>query len=279
MLKTRFALHKERSLGGVLEATFAFLRQEGGAFWRTVLTISGPFLVLTYAPTLWILQRTGNLLDYSANSLFFMGLGFGVLTVCTIALVVNAYLRAYDENDNRTPAFRAVWRITLQRALPTILWMILFLGLTLLGGILIILWILPIGFLSLIPSVTVIEKANFSALGRSFSLGTENFIEVAAGVFVVGFLSFWLALPFGMLVYYFSEAITGMLTAYPDMNIMSALEGLMLTASMVYFYCVFTLLFLLLGLLYYAGVERQEGTSLGKRIEEIGTGRGYYEES
>ena len=280
MLKERLELHKDRQMGEVIEVAFAFLREEGSNFWQILLSVSGAFLVLTYAPLLWLTMNTKDFLATDADTLFFAVLLFGYLLMASIALVTNAYIKAMHENDMQSPGLGAVWQVCKRYALPTGLWMVLFAITAFLGAITFVLWVLPIGFLGFLASVIVFENAGFSALGRSVNLGGVTFVETVGGIILMLLLMTLLPLPFIGLsaATQLVDIIIEFVNVLPEATTMALLEIIGMTLLLAYAYICVTVLFVALAFQYFSALERKEGASFYDKIEEIGTNSSYYDE-
>ncbi|WP_340066727.1 hypothetical protein [Ascidiimonas aurantiaca] len=201
MNKTFIILKKQRELGEILTDTFAFLRNEFKPFFKLILQIAGPYLLIAAAGGVLYFYGffssidTESGIDFGMISVFAMLLGFlllffgGVASYVLSYSVTLNYIKSYDQNKGE------VHIPDVRKWVKESFWSIL--GLGILNGIMLL-----VGFiLCLIPGIylwvpltmtfAILIYRNHSvtdAISESFTLIKDEWWNTFLYLLVIGII-------------------------------------------------------------------------------------------
>lgn len=179
----KIPLYKRREFGEKINTTFSFLRQNGAAYFKAQLFISGPVGVLCallYAFFISNIQMTSRdpnaFLSVMTSSTYMGNLGIIMLIffflILSISLVTYSYFKEYELGSGQNIAVLAVFARVKKNFLPILFASLLVYLISAIGFVLLILpgiYISVVGVLA-IPIVVLENKGPFEALDRAFKL-------------------------------------------------------------------------------------------------------------
>ncbi len=213
-MKQYIEFKKQRELGDILTDTFAFIKHEFKPFMKTILQLSGPYLVLFLIAITFYTYTTGNMFDFgnpsggfsnSFNPLMmfiaFMAFAVTAILVYTVAAsTVLHYIKSYIANKGEVDI------AVIKQNVRTTFWG--FFGLSVLKWIMIFIamafCILPVFYMmvpmAVVLSIYVFEKRDVGdAFSYSFNLIKEEFWITLATIIIIGVIvmvaSYAFALP------------------------------------------------------------------------------------
>lgn len=285
MEQSDFSFRRNRDIGGVLNATFTFIRQEFKPFIKVIAYFSGPFILIgaislgLYQKSIFALPGGGGssilgvfgVLSSVFNEEYFISIFFLVLGQVMLITSVYAYAKVYDEFGRNNFTFQDVWTVVKKNFLKIagalfVIYLIVGIGLVLLiiPGIYLI-----IATLFILPAM-IIHKYTFAeAFNRSFFLVKNNW-----------WITFGIMLLISMIIYFARAIFTLPQMVISMFFVTNSIEGdnnLTLTILMIVFTAISTLgSYLLLAVpyvgsivQYYSLIEQKESPELLKRIRKI----------
>ncbi|MBR9756667.1 MAG: hypothetical protein GYB39_01170 [Algicola sp.] len=200
-MKQLIEFKKRRELGDILGDSFGFIRQEFSPFFKLILHICAPYLVLFLVSFSFYLYASGGVLDFQLGEtelpanlgLMFLALGLFVVTGAVTYIYANTavihYIKSYIDNRGHVNAME------VKQHVKDTFWG--FAGLSVLKWVTLIiammLCLLPV-FYFMVPmfvvfSIYVFENKNASdAYSYSYTLIKEDFWGTWVTIFVLGLI-------------------------------------------------------------------------------------------
>ena len=280
---------KQRELGDILTDTFGFIRNEFKSFLKTVLAITGPYLVLFLLSMAFYQYTIGDIFNLnfmigsdksplnpilmvSAITLLFVS---AILTYTIGTSVVLYYIKSYIENEGRVNVDE------VKAEVMKTFWG--FLGLNILKWLVIIfsalLCLLPM-FYFIVPMTIVLcifvfeKKSATDAFSESFGLIKDEFWITFATILVIGIIVTIASYAFGLPASVYSIAKMGIFSGEMDpvkMNIFA--DPVLIILNLISYLFQFLLnLISIVGaaFIYFNLNERKNFTGTMERIQSIG---------
>lgn len=282
LMKQNFELRKLRDFGQIFNDSFTFFKDHLKPLMRSVLVISGIFLLLgsistaaTYLNMTTMFDFTQGANNYSMEkhtisyfvSVIIM-IFILVITQACINLVTTCYISIYLQNKKQQPTVAQVWGY-----FKYYFWRVF--GATILLGFLIcigsLFCLIPGIYLSIVFSlvipIMVIENASFGyAFNRSFKLISGNwwftFGVLIVVSLIVGIANNVAGIPLGIIPVV-SKFVSNVNITTPLIIFFSVLRNLL--------FVTYSIMSIAVTLCYFDLTEQKEGTGLMSRIENFGT--------
>lgn len=306
MINESINFQQERSVGEVLSASFAFLRQEFKLLFSTLLMYVGPLVLLAGISMGYMIYGMvtrmsefqldpNNPLDvfnmYPWKTVL-MTMLFATAMYVLMLSIIYAYVHVYIENGTKQFTRSQVWEIALQKMGGQISVMLLFIPIVILmmivGGIFIAAFSLISPVIGVIAmyilmfyvmitiSLTSVAKAfedipAFDSIGRSFSLIRNNWWRTFGLYIVIGLLlcAFLIVL---QIILGLSAFVAGDLFSTgnaPDKSMMAYVMVPLGVIMMMVYFVYYVLLYIAQTFHYFSLVQQKESPNLDDRINRI----------
>lgn len=285
MEKSFVEFKKERDLGSILNATFAFIKQEFKPLFKSVIVYAGPFVLLAAIAAGYYQSnvmssmfsfRNFNFAHNLENFLLYFSLliGASVLSYTMLITTVYSYIKLYAEKGKDGFEFEDVGKMIAKNFLKVF------------GTNILIFLIIAIGMLfcfvpgiylavslCLIYSALIFEDMSFAnAFSRSFSLTHFQWwwtlLLIIVIYLIVGVASYILAVPQIILsfIYGLNSIKSGAETSGTVKDTM-----LIVTACITFINSLLGAIpFIAMALQYFSIVEKKESPALLQKIEKMG---------
>ena len=230
-MKPYIEFKKQRELGEILTDTFAFIKYEFKPFMKTILQLSGPYLVLFLVCMTFYTYTSGDMFDFSDPSggfsdsfnplmmfLAFVAFAISAILVYTIAAsTVLHYIKSYIETKGEIDV------MIIKQDVKNTFWG--FFGLSVLKWIMIfiamLICILPVFYMmvpmSVVLSIYVFEKRDVGdAFSYSFNLIKEEFWITLATIIIIGLIVLVASYAFALPASLYTMAKSGILSGELD---------------------------------------------------------------
>lgn len=278
-------LKKERDFGSILNATFAFIKQEFKPLFKCVIIYAGPFILLSaiaagyYQSNVMNSLFTFRNLNFSHNleNFFFyfaLLIGASVLSYTMMITTVYSYIKLYIEKGKNGFEFEDVGRMIAKNFLKVFGTNILVFLIIAIGTVFCIVPGIYLGVsLCLIYSAMIFEDKSFGdAFSRSFKLTHFQWwwtlLLIIVIYLIVGIASYILAVPQMIIsfVYGFNSIKSGAETTGTIKDTM-----LIITACITFINSLLGVVpFIAMALQYFNIVEKKESPALLLKIEKMG---------
>lgn len=285
MEKTNFEFKKERDFGSILNATFAFIKQEFKPLFKSVIVYAGPFILLAaiaagyYQANVMnsmFLFKNPNFSHNLENFLFYFALlmGASVLSYTMMITTVYSYIKLYIDKGRNGFEFEDVGRLIAHNFLKVFGTTILLFLLIAIGTVFCIIPGIYLGVsLCLIFPILILEDNSFrNSFSRSFSLTHYQWwwtlLLLIVIYLIVGVASYILAVPQMIIsfVYGFNSIKAGADASGTMRDTM-----LIVTACVTFINSLLGLIpFIAIALQYFNIVEKKESPGLLQKIDRIG---------
>ncbi|WP_447640929.1 MULTISPECIES: hypothetical protein [Chitinophagaceae] len=285
MASEKIQLRRIRTFGDTLNDVLQFLKQEFKPLLRGFFLICGIFILATAvlygmyyggASSIWTSIFKGR--DYSYESNTYTRSMFGIkyfLSLASIMLVqilvynyVACYLKAYDEkNGSGSPTLEEVWMVFRKNVLVVFFYGIVLSILVVLGTVF---CLIPGVYLGTVfaPFACIIIMEDNKHLGnvfnRCFTLIRENFWP-CLGLYIVSSL---LANTCSGIIGILIGGIGGLISYFTTKDIGASL-GIFSGISQIFSAAFSIILYLTIGMQYFSLEEKQNGTGLMARIQNM----------
>ncbi len=283
MAQEKIQLRRVRSFGETLNDVLQFLKQEFKPLLRSFFLICGIFILagaVLYgvysggAASIWTSVFSGRNIDYEDSYIskmygatYFLSLASNLLIQILVYTVVASYLKVYDQKNGESATLEEVWGVFKRNILYTFFYGILLMILIVLGTIF---CIAPGAYLGTVfaPFACIIiieeDKSLGNIFNRCFTLIKGNFWPSLGLYILCIFLYSTCASIIGLVV----GGITGLISYFTTKDI-SLVAGLV-TGIMQIFSAAFSIiLYLAIGLQYFSLEEKENGTGLMSRIQNM----------
>lgn len=285
MVTKKIQFRKVREFGENISDTFSFIKQEFKPLLKSYLLIAGVLILIT---TLLLGVFMGSLYGGMFESVIndsnsdpvpeFSGLSLGSilgviilapLTMAAINTVVTCYIKLYMEKGNNSPTFEEVWKETNRHIWRVLLFSFLY-GLAVFIGTM--LCILPGIYLAiaLFPYAQIIiiegEKSIGDVWSRCMTLIRENFWVTFLLYILISMLTSFVSGSLGFVV---GGGIT-LLSYFTTKDIMAS-TGILYGTIYFFSYLFYIIMMVSLVMHYFNLSEKQDGSGIMERIQNIGT--------
>lgn len=284
MASEKIQLRRVRSFGDALNDVLQFLKQEFKPLMRSFFLICGVFILAVailnglYSSNLVNLYtsilsgRNGRYNEYESlgsiyNGTYFFTIAITMMTHMVVYALVASYMKVYEDKFNISPTLEEVWIVFRKNILYLLLYGLLFTFLVIIGfvfclvpGFYLYTVFAPFGFIIVIEN----DKNLGNIFGRCFVLIKENFWSSLGLYILSGILYSMCASIVGLIIGGLSGLIAYFTTK--DVSFVGATVGGVLQVFSSAFSII---LYLAIGMQYYNLEERQNGTGLMSRIENM----------
>ncbi|WP_338731228.1 hypothetical protein [Mangrovimonas cancribranchiae] len=287
-MKQYIEFKKRRELGEILTDSFGFIRNEFKPFFKLILQICAPFLVLFLMSLTFYLYASGGVLDFQLGQtalpenlgLMFLALGLFAITGLITYVYANStaihYIKSYIKNHGQVEAIevkqqvkQTFWGFT---GLSILKWGTLFISM--------MLCILPVLYfmvpMFIVFCVFIFEDKNATdAYSYSYTLIKEDFWATWASIVVLGLIISVAGYAFGLPAGIYSMVKMGIFSGEVDPATMqeSFIDPVYIILNIISYLFKFVLnLVLTIGavLIYFNLNEKKNFTGTLERIDAIG---------
>jgi len=286
-MKKYIEFKKQRELGDILTDTFGFIRNEFKPFLRTILQLSGPYLLLFLVALVFYIYTVGREFSMDLNNLFPFDniLSFSLAYIFYIIGAVLAYtfatstalhyIKSYVKNSGQVH-FDEVKNDVNRTFWP-------FLGLSLLKGLTLVFSILicclPV-FYTMVPMTIVLsifvfkELKAMDAFSESFSLIKEEFWITLATVIVfaiiVGVIGSIFSIPTAIYTWMKMGVFSGEIDPANMKSLIDPIYVILNILSSFFQYALNLIMVIGAAFIYFNLNERKNFTGTFERIQSIG---------
>lgn len=284
MASEKIQLRRIRSFGDTLNDVLQFLKQEFKPLLRSFFLICGIFILAgavlygmynSGAANIWTTIFKGKNYDYESttttSSIFGIGYFLSIAALLFSQILVYAYvasyLKVYEDKNGISPTVEEVWIVFRRNILVVFFYGLLLLILIAIGSVL---CLAPGVYLSTVfaPFAYIIiiedDKSLGNVFSRCFTLIKENFWSCLGLYIVCSLLS---SICSGM-VSLVVGGIGGLISYFTTRDIGASL-GIYTSVSQVFGAAFSILLYLAVGLQYFSLEEKENGTGLMSRIQNM----------
>jgi len=282
MASEKIQLRKVRTFSDALNDVLQFLKQEFKPLLRSFFLICGIFIltvaILNGLYTSNIANIYKHMLTGSGawgmtptsiyNGTYFLTIAVTMMTQMIVYALVASYMKVYEDKNNISPTVEEVWNVFRQNILYLLFYGLLFTILIVIGlvfciapGLYLYTVFAPFGYIIIMEN----DKNLGNIFGRCFVLIKENFWPSLGLYLLSGFIYSTCASIVGLVV----GGITGLLSYFTtkDISIVAASVGGILQIFSSAFSII---LYLAIGMQYFSLEEKQNGTGLMERIQNMG---------
>ncbi len=301
MLQEKIEIKKKRNFSDIINATFAFIKQEYKSFWKMIFLYAGiPVLLYSIFSTVYFQNTFNEVLSVISNpqqaqnfNQNFSGRMFFIYILSIIMYLffyglTYAYIVHYNNNNNKIESIHSVWSIFVKKFGALLGYSLLTLfGIGFSYGIIIVLFsalgnpiiigfgiffsILALFYIIVVLSFILIVKINedepyLESVRRCFYLIKGHWWETFGIIFIAAMIgsaiSFTLTVPTTAYV-----AVKGILSDSKNIDILPAV--IISVASTIASIISAPILPLMLSFQYYSLSDHKDNTSLIDRIKNI----------
>lgn len=287
-MKQFIEFKKRRELGEILSDSFGFIRHEFKPFFKLILQVCGPYLILFLLSLSFYLYASGGIFDFQVGQtdipenlgLLFLSLGLFIITGIVTYVYANStaihYIKSYinnqgkvNENEVKQHVKQTFWGFT---GLSVLKWGTLIVS--------IMLCLLPVLYF-MVPMFVVFciyifeEKDVTDAYSYSYTLIKEDFWPTWASIIVLGLIISVAGYAFGLPAGIYSMIKMGIFSGEIDPATMqeSFIDPIYIILNIISYLFKFILnLILTVGavLIYFNLNEKKNFTGTLERIDAIG---------